>query len=66
MTVGGVTPIGLPRALPVWIDGAVMERETVVVGGGSRDRKLRLPPTGLLAIPGAEVVNGLARAVPLD
>ena len=66
MTVGGVTPFGLPRALPVWIDGAVMERETVVVGGGSRDRKLRLSPTGLLAIPGAEVVDGLARPVPID
>ena len=66
MTVGGVTPFGLPRALPVWIDGAVMERETVVVGGGSRDRKLRLSPTGLLAIPGAEVIDGLARPVPID
>jgi len=66
MTVGGVTPFGLPKALPVWIDGAVMERETVVVGGGSRDRKLRLSPAGLLAIPGAEVVDGLARPVPID
>jgi prolyl-tRNA editing enzyme YbaK/EbsC (Cys-tRNA(Pro) deacylase) len=43
-----------------------MERETVVVGGGSRDRKLRLSPAGLLAIPGAEVVDGLARLVPID
>ena len=66
MTVGGVTPFGLPRELPVWIDGAVMEREMVVVGGGSRNRKLRLSPPGLLAIPGAEVVDGLARPVPID
>ena len=66
MTVGGVTPFGLPKALPVWIDGAVMERETVVVGGGSRDRKLRLSPAGLLTIPNAEVVDGLARPVPID
>ena len=65
MTVGGVTPFGLPKALPVWIDGAVMERDTVVVGGGSRERKLRLSPAGLLAIPGAEVVDGLARPVPI-
>lgn len=64
MIVGGVTPFGLPQALPVWIDGAVMERKTVVVGGGTRDRKLRLAPGGLLAIPGAEVVDGLARPVP--
>ena len=66
MIVGGVTPFGLPRELPVWIDGAVMERETVVVGGGSRDRKLRLSPAGLLTIPNAEVVDGLARPVPID
>ncbi|MEE2768694.1 MAG: YbaK/EbsC family protein [Actinomycetota bacterium] len=66
MTVGGVTPFGLPGVLPVWIDAAVMERQTVVVGGGSRDRKLRLAPGGLLAIPGAEVVNGLARPIPTD
>ena len=66
MTVGGVTPFGLPQALLLWIDGAVMERETVVVGGGSRSRKLRLSPAGLLAIPGAEVVDGLARPVPID
>ena len=64
MIVGGVTPFGLPQALPVWIDAAVMERKTVVVGGGTRDRKLRLAPGGLLAIPGAEVVDGLARPVP--
>ena len=66
MTVGGVTPFGLPRALPVWIAGAVMERATVVIGGGRRDRKLLLSPAGLLAIPGAEVVDGLARPVPID
>ena len=66
MTVGGVTPFGLPDVLPVWIDAAVMQRQTVVVGGGSRDRKLRLAPSGLLAIPGAEVVDGLARPIPTD
>jgi hypothetical protein len=36
----------------------------VVVGGGSRDRKLLLPPAGLLAVPGAAAVEGLARPVP--
>lgn len=66
MTVGGVTPFGLPIELPVWIDAAVMEREAVVVGGGSRNRKLWLAPRGLLAIPNAEVVDGLARPIPTD
>ncbi len=61
MEIGGVTPFGLPEPVPIWIDRAVMDRDEVVIGGGSRDRKLRLPPGGLLALPGAEVVGDLAR-----
>jgi prolyl-tRNA editing enzyme YbaK/EbsC (Cys-tRNA(Pro) deacylase) len=60
MTVGGVTPFGLPEGLPVWIDAAVMTRPRIVLGGGSRAWKLLCPPTALLAVPGAEVVQGLA------
>ncbi len=66
MQIGGVTPFGLPSGcpVPIWIDAAVMDRERVVVGGGSRDRKILLPPTGLLALPGAEAVEDLARPIP--
>ncbi|MET0726723.1 MAG: YbaK/EbsC family protein [Acidimicrobiales bacterium] len=62
MAVGGVTPIGLPDGLPVWIDARVMERERVVLGGGSRAIKVVGPPSVLTALPGAEVVDGLALA----
>lgn len=61
MAIGGVTAFGLPPGLPVWIDAAVMERETVVLGGGSRSWKVRCAPSQLLAISGAEVVPGLAQ-----
>ena len=66
MQIGGVTPFGLPDgcAVPIWIDADVMARDRVVVGGGSRDRKLLLPPVGLLALPGAEAVQDLARPLP--
>ena len=66
MQIGGVTPFGLPSncPVPIWIDSDVMARDRVVVGGGSRDRKLLLPPVGLLALPGAEAVDDLARPVP--
>ncbi len=66
MQIGGVTPFGLPanHRLPIWVDAAVMARDRVVVGGGSRDRKLLLPPVGLLSLPGAEVVEDLARPIP--
>lgn len=61
MTLGGVTPFGLPADLSLWIDSRVMACDQVIVGGGSRDRKIYLPPAGLAALPNAEVVDGLAK-----
>src|SRR5207244_8953037 len=52
MAIGGVTPFGLPSDLPVWVDGAVMTRPRVVLGGGSRSWKVIAPPSILLALPG--------------
>jgi prolyl-tRNA editing enzyme YbaK/EbsC (Cys-tRNA(Pro) deacylase) len=63
MEIGGVTPYGLPEGLPIWIDGRVMECSRVIVGGGSRARKLLVPPASLAALPHAEVVHDLAKAV---
>ena len=60
MMIGGVTPFGLPRDLPVLIDAAVMTRPSIVLGGGNRSSKLRLVPHALLAIPTARVVEALA------
>lgn len=60
MTMGGVTPFGLPAELPLWIDAAVMERDEVIVGGGSRSLKLRVSPAALVEV-GGEVVEGLGR-----
>ncbi len=61
MQIGGVTPYGLPHDLPIWIDEAVMECDAVIVGGGSRDRKLLVPPASLAALPAAEIVENLAK-----
>ena len=63
MQIGGVTPFGLPADLVVWVDAAVGECQRVIVGGGSRDRKILCPPASLLAIAGAELVDGLAKRV---
>jgi len=60
MEIGGVTPVGLPDGLPLWVDARVMERERIILGGGGRDRKVHAPPSLLTAL-GAEVVQGLAR-----
>ena len=61
MTVGGVTPFGLPADLRIWIDAAVMTRERIILGGGSRDRKVLAPPTILTALANVDVVPDLAR-----
>lgn len=64
MEIGGVTVLGLPAGLPIWIDAAVMGRERVVIGGGSRSWKVLLPPRLLLAIPGAVIADGIAAPAP--
>lgn len=60
MAIGGVTPLALPDGLPLWVDAAVMERERIVLGAGSRNAKVLAPPTMLRAL-GAEVVQDLAK-----
>ena len=61
MEIGGVTPFGTATALDLWIDARVMDRERLIIGGGSRDNKLLVPPATLAAHPRAEVVDGLAK-----
>jgi prolyl-tRNA editing enzyme YbaK/EbsC (Cys-tRNA(Pro) deacylase) len=61
MDIGGVTPFGLPDdLLPVRVDAAVMSRSQVIIGGGDRSVKLLIDPAVFAALPGFEVVNGLA------
>jgi prolyl-tRNA editing enzyme YbaK/EbsC (Cys-tRNA(Pro) deacylase) len=60
MEIGGVTPLGLPPGLPLWVDARVMERPRIILGGGGRERKVSAPPAILTAL-GAEIVEGLAR-----
>jgi prolyl-tRNA editing enzyme YbaK/EbsC (Cys-tRNA(Pro) deacylase) len=64
MAIGGVTAFGLPDGLPLWIDGAVMQRPRIVLGGGSRSWKVIAPPSILLTLPNVEVVDGLAAVPP--
>lgn len=59
MEVGGVTPFALPDEMPLYVDSRLMELEWVILGGGGRDRKVRIAPEALLKL-GAEVVADLA------
>ncbi len=64
--IGGVTAFGLPAGLPLLVDAAVMRRERIVLGGGSRRWKVLAAPSILLAVRGVEVVEGLANPVQPD
>ena len=64
MEIGGVTVFGLPDGLPIWVDRRVMQRDRIVLGGGSRSWKVIAAPDILLALPGVEVVEGLATDPP--
>jgi prolyl-tRNA editing enzyme YbaK/EbsC (Cys-tRNA(Pro) deacylase) len=60
MEVGGVTPFGLPPALPLYLDGTMMRLPYVIVGTGGRTGKLRLAPTVFARLPGARVIEDLS------
>ena len=61
MELGGVTAFGLPPELPLWVDAAVMQRRQIILGSGERESKIFIAPAALITLPGAEVVEGLAR-----
>ena len=61
MEYGGITPVGLPAEWPVLVDAAVAAAPAVVIGSGIRGSKLALPGELAARLPGAEVIEGLAR-----
>jgi len=61
MEYGGITPLGLPAGWPVLVDAAVANTPHVVIGSGVRHSKLVLPAKLLASLPGARVIDGLAR-----
>jgi len=64
MVIGGVTPLDLPDDLPLWIDARVMDRESIILGGGSRDLKVKVSPNVFNLTPNTEIVEDLAKAAP--
>jgi prolyl-tRNA editing enzyme YbaK/EbsC (Cys-tRNA(Pro) deacylase) len=62
MEYGGITPIGLPPDWPVLVDSRVAATPYVIIGSGVRDSKIALPGRALAELPGAQVVEDLAKA----
>lgn len=63
MEIGGVTPLGLPSDLPLWVDARIMDLDYVILGGGGRDTKITIDPAIFTQTPATEVVEGLAREI---
>src|SRR5215472_6091539 len=61
MEYGGITPIGLPADWPILVDAAAAATPAVIIGSGVRRSKLALTGQTLATLPGAVVVEGLAR-----
>lgn len=61
MEIGGVTPIGLPADLDLWVDGRVMDAPYVVLGGGDRSTKIKVVPRVFEHVASCSVVEGLAK-----
>ena len=66
MVLGGVTPVALPRGMPVWVDKRVMQADYVILGAGVREAKIRVSPALFETLSGAEIVDGLAIKIQPD
>ena len=51
--VGGISPLGHRKRLPVFLDASMQDRPTVLVSAGRRGLELELSPADLAALSGA-------------
>ncbi|BCJ43642.1 YbaK/EbsC family protein [Actinoplanes ianthinogenes] len=63
MEYGGITPIGLPADWPILVDSRVVATPHVIVGSGVRHSKIAVAGPALGALPGAQVIEGLAKEI---
>ena len=61
MEYGGITPLGLPAGWRLLVDPRCVDIDVAVIGSGVRRSKLLLAGYLLAELPGAEVVEDLAR-----
>src|SRR4051812_11168470 len=61
MEYGGIPAIGLPADWPILADAGVVATPHVIVGSGVRHSKIAMAGPALGALPGAQVIEGLAK-----
>lgn len=55
--VGGISPFGQKRRLPVVVDGSLLTYPTVLVSGGRRGLQVEVAPGDLVSLLGAAVAD---------
>jgi prolyl-tRNA editing enzyme YbaK/EbsC (Cys-tRNA(Pro) deacylase) len=55
--IGGVTVFALPDGVPLYVDERVMSADFIIVGGGNRSTKIRIPPAELRKLPRVVVAD---------
>ena len=59
MEIGGVTPFSLPEEIKLYVDSRIMELKWLILGGGGRDKKLKISPEVSNKLD-AEIIHNLA------
>jgi Cys-tRNA(Pro) deacylase len=54
---GGVPPIGHARKLPVYVDEELLNLDSIYVGGGDERHLLEIPPSAIVELAGARVIQ---------
>lgn len=60
MEYGSITPVGLPDSYRILIDSRLMQKDTILVGGGKQISKLLVPTNYFATLSNVEIVQGLA------
>lgn len=55
--VGGTSPFGLPKAIPIFVEDSILGLERIWINGGKRGFLLSLAPSVLTAVLGATPVR---------
>jgi len=60
--VGGISPFGGRRALPLYMDAELLEHAEVAVNGGNRGVMLLLSPVDILKVTGGRILGAAGTA----
>ena len=59
MEPGSISPFGLPKEWPIFVDGRLVQQIQIMTGSGKRNSKLVVPGTVIPDLPNVRVLEGL-------